>query len=225
MNSSQKGGKSKSSRSSSSKSKKGGNFLGSASELFVPTGWESFATAAALVGIDQAAAALRRGKSEKREKSSGMKGGAPGTNLKNRHPYEILSGIRPDVDNEAIIILGNTRNLTNAFLRLYNYAYSLDSEKEKQLQLRIKLNNLLKKEIEYRKKILKLIHNEGITPSFVRSIESFIELGVNVNMDIKRFQLYYNSMHAVQPNWNKSSINETLENINRKYSNKNKYPN
>ena len=72
MNSSQTGGKSKSSRSSSSKSKKGGNFLGSASELLVPTGWESFATAAALVGIDQVDSALRRKKSEK---SSAKKGG------------------------------------------------------------------------------------------------------------------------------------------------------
>ena len=72
MNSSQKGGKSKSSKSSSSKSKKGGNFLGSVSELFVPTGWESFATAAGLLAIDRADAAFRRS----RNSSKKQKGGA-----------------------------------------------------------------------------------------------------------------------------------------------------
>jgi hypothetical protein len=69
MNSSQKGGKSK---SSSYKSKKGGNFLGSVSELFVPTGWESFATAAGLLAIDRADAAFRRS----RNSSKKQKGGA-----------------------------------------------------------------------------------------------------------------------------------------------------
>jgi hypothetical protein len=72
MNSSQNGGKSKSSKSSSSKSKKGGNFLGSVSELFVPTGWESFATAAGLLAADRAAAAFRKS----RNSSKKQKGGA-----------------------------------------------------------------------------------------------------------------------------------------------------
>ena len=72
MNSSQNGGKSKSSKSSSSRSKKGGNFLGSVSELFVPTGWESFATAAGLLAIDRADAAFRRS----RNSSKKQKGGA-----------------------------------------------------------------------------------------------------------------------------------------------------
>jgi len=71
MNSSQNGGKSKSSRSSSSKSKKGGNFLGSASELFVPTGWESFATAAGLLAIDRADAAFRRSRNSNKKQKGG----------------------------------------------------------------------------------------------------------------------------------------------------------
>ena len=71
MNSSQKGGKSKSSRSSSSKSKKGGNFLGSVSELFVPTGWESFATAAGLLAIDRADAAFRRSRNSNKKQKGG----------------------------------------------------------------------------------------------------------------------------------------------------------
>jgi hypothetical protein len=72
MNSSQKGGKSKSSKSSSSKSKKGGNFLGSVSELFVPTGWENFATAAGLLAADRAVASFR----SSRNSSKKQKGGA-----------------------------------------------------------------------------------------------------------------------------------------------------
>jgi hypothetical protein len=71
MNSSQKAGKSK-----SSKTKKGGNFLGAVGDLVAPTGWGSFATAAVLVGMDQADSALRRKKSEKSSaKKGGMRGG------------------------------------------------------------------------------------------------------------------------------------------------------
>ena len=69
---SQQGGKSKSSKS---KSKKGGNFLGSVSELFVPTGWETFATTAGLFALDRADAALRRGKSSAKKGGNKMRGG------------------------------------------------------------------------------------------------------------------------------------------------------
>ena len=71
MNSSQNSGKSKSSKNSSSKSKKGGNFLGSVSELFVPTGWESFATAAGLLAIDRADAAFRRSRNSSKKQKGG----------------------------------------------------------------------------------------------------------------------------------------------------------
>ena len=47
------------------KLKKGGNFLGSVGELVAPTGWESFASAAALLAIGKAEDSLRRGKKEK----------------------------------------------------------------------------------------------------------------------------------------------------------------
>jgi len=57
---------------SSSSCKKGGNFLGTVGELVAPTGWETFATAAGLLALDRADAALRRGKSKK---SSAKKGG------------------------------------------------------------------------------------------------------------------------------------------------------
>jgi hypothetical protein len=52
--------------------KKGGNFLGTVGDLVAPTGWGPFATAAGLLALDRADAALRRGTKEKKEK---MKGG------------------------------------------------------------------------------------------------------------------------------------------------------
>jgi len=66
---------------SKSSSKKGGNFLGAVGDLVAPTGWGPFATAAGLLALDRADAALRRGKSEKSsEKSSAKKGGMRGGN-------------------------------------------------------------------------------------------------------------------------------------------------
>jgi hypothetical protein len=81
--------------------KKGGNFLGSIGELVAPTGWGSFATAAALVGIDQADAALRRGKSTK---SSAKKGGMEPFNstpqkLIKTAPYTSLPSIHARTNN------------------------------------------------------------------------------------------------------------------------------
>ena len=63
----------KKSTTARSKSKaKGGNFLGAVGDLVAPTGWGPFATAAGLLALDRADAALRRGTKEKKEK---MKGG------------------------------------------------------------------------------------------------------------------------------------------------------
>jgi len=62
--------------SKKSSSKKGGNFLGAVGDLVAPTGWGPFATAAGLLALDRADAALRRGKSEKSSaKKGGMRGG------------------------------------------------------------------------------------------------------------------------------------------------------
>jgi len=66
------GGKYKKTNSkSSSKLKKGGNFLGSIGELVAPTGWESFVTTAGLFALDRADASFRR---VKKEKKNTMKG-------------------------------------------------------------------------------------------------------------------------------------------------------
>ena len=59
-------------------SKKGGNFIGTVGDLVAPTGWGPFATAAGLLALDRADAALRRGKSTKSSaKKGGMMGGDP----------------------------------------------------------------------------------------------------------------------------------------------------
>jgi hypothetical protein len=100
MNSSQNGGKSKSSQS---KSKKGGNFLGSVSELFVPTGWESFATTAGLLAVDRASAAFRRSqKSSKKQKG--------GTDIDGHETFEQMDGM---LDNMQLDTDSSTPEMMN----------------------------------------------------------------------------------------------------------------
>ena len=96
----------KSSTTTRSKSKtKGGNFLGSVGDLVAPTGWGPFATAAGLLALDRADAALRRGTKEKKEKMKGgkkMKGG----DCKNLRPSESLiftKGIAENYNNYKIL--------------------------------------------------------------------------------------------------------------------------
>jgi hypothetical protein len=50
------------------KAKKGGNFLGTVSELFAPAGWESFVTAAGLLALDRTDNFLRKKKDSKKQK-------------------------------------------------------------------------------------------------------------------------------------------------------------
>jgi len=50
------------------KTKKGGNFLGTVSELFAPAGWESFVTAAGLLALDRTDNFLRKSKDSKKQK-------------------------------------------------------------------------------------------------------------------------------------------------------------
>jgi hypothetical protein len=99
----QQGGKSKSSKSSktskTSKSKKGGNFLGSVSELFVPTGWENFATAAGLLAIDRADAAFRRS----RNSSKKQKGGA---DIDGHESIENMENLMQELDSESFDLEG-----------------------------------------------------------------------------------------------------------------------
>ena len=71
-----------------SSSKKGGNFLGAVGDLVAPTGWGPFATAAGLLALDRADAALRRGKSTK-SSAKKMSGGVDNNSLGNLRPSYI----------------------------------------------------------------------------------------------------------------------------------------
>jgi len=97
-------------------SKKGGNFLGSIGELVAPTGWGSFATTAALVGIDQADSAFRMRKSTKSSVKKMSGGGAEG----NKNPLDILI--------EKYKIIKNTKNRkipVNFYNNAMSYLYLL----------------------------------------------------------------------------------------------------
>jgi hypothetical protein len=200
MNSLQKGGKTK---SSSSKSKKGGNFLGSVSELFVPTGWESFATTAGLFAIDRADAALRR----KNEKSS-VKKMSGGSEINLTHYLEISK---------------TNRYLTNSFIRLYYKAFNFLDPNEAR-QLRELINIFITKEINYREKIYSGLRDD-LKPLLANSINNLRDLQKYGNGDFETFEQYVIMMESLLPNINKSSFTKTLENISAIYSNKNKYPN
>jgi len=94
--------KTKKSTTTRSKSKaKGGNFLGAVGDLVAPTGWGPFATAAGLLALDRADAALRRGTKEKKEKMKGgkkMKGGNC-DNMSNKTHESSVFVKRPDALN------------------------------------------------------------------------------------------------------------------------------
>jgi hypothetical protein len=218
MNSLQKAGKSKSSRS-----KKGGNILGTVGDLVAPTGWGSFATAAALVGIDQVDSALRRKKSEKSSaKKGGMRGGDP--------------------MEEARLIQQNNSNLIYAFLRLCGYAFTLENKDE----MYQKLKTLLEKEIKYRKKIRSLIQNQE-TITFLDESLVVLEYLYNfankmhiyskhklINNDkreifrnyekLSKYRHDYLENHPNIKNNDLSPYNKTLSNLEEKYLN-NKYKN
>ena len=214
MNSSQKGGKSKSSKNSSSKSKKGGNFLGSVSELFVPTGWESFATAAGLLAIDRADAALRR----KREKSSVKKGG--------------MRGGDPMEDAEKI--KENNPHLINSFLQLCGRIFILPEEEK--IRMISKLNTLIKKEIKYRQTILELIQDEEMKEFLRKSLDPLIymlSLLIKNKRNAQNYPIFtqyrenfrYIHRHQLPEETPNLKHNKILSNLDNIYSNKNKYPN
>ena len=73
------GSKTKVTKTKNSKTKKhkGGNFLGVIEDLVAPSGWQTFATAAALLAIDRADAAYRRNKTNKSDKKIITSGDVP----------------------------------------------------------------------------------------------------------------------------------------------------
>jgi len=212
MNSSQKGGKSKSSKNSSSKSKKGGNFLGSVSELFVPTGWESFATAAGLLAIDRVDAALRRKSEKSSVKKGGMRGGTP--------------------MEDAEKIKENNPHLINSFLKLCGRTFILPEDEKKRMIS--KLNTLIKKEIKYRLTILGLIQDEEMK-KFLRESLDTLEYMLGLVIKNKRNDQNYPIFTQYRKNFRYShqlpqetpnlKHNKILSNLDNIYSNSSRYPN
>lgn len=97
--------KTKKSSTTRSKSKaKGGNFLGAVGDLVAPTGWGPFATAAGLLALDRADAALRRGTKEKKEK---MKGGKKS---EKKSEKKMKGGELTCIQNQPIYIPRNTND-------------------------------------------------------------------------------------------------------------------
>ena len=96
-----------------SSSKKGGNFLGAVGDLVAPTGWGPFATAAGLLALDRADAALRRGNSVKNSaKKGGMRGG-----FTIEHLQKIQKNFESKNSNDLSVYISENYN---KFLKLYN---------------------------------------------------------------------------------------------------------
>jgi hypothetical protein len=106
--------------------KKGGNFLGAVGDLVAPTGWGSFATAAALVGIDQADAAFRRRKSEKSSaKKGGMRGGYFSVDYLKEIERNIIEKIKTN-KKAADIIISQYNRFFSSFM---SYLRTNDNDK------------------------------------------------------------------------------------------------
>lgn len=175
------GGKYKKTNSkSSSKTKKGGNFLGSIGELVAPTGWESFVTTAGLFALDRADAALRR---EKKEKKNTMKGGhkskaekekmrrfreimgwklIQGSNSYNRDQSPFMAGDTVNSSKKKIIFYPND-DLINYIIeqdKIHEYKTPISVELFKQLESNFKniMNNIKKEQEELNK--IQLAKNE-----------------------------------------------------------------
>ena len=144
-------------------SKKGGNFLGAVGDLVAPAGWGSFATAAALVGIDQADAAFRMRKSTKSSVKK-MNGGAEG----NKNPLDILI--------EKYKIIKNTKN-RKIPVNYYNNAMSY-------------LYLLRKKNMSKFKSELKRFEDEQINNSKFYKIPLYTPEIYNSNLFLSNIKLY-----------------------------------
>jgi hypothetical protein len=185
---SQQGRKSKSSKS---KSKKGGNFLGSVSELFVPTGWETFATTAGLFALDRADAALRRGKSSAKKGGSNMRGGTT----------------EDDVD----ALLSTDAAFLNKLKQNWSTAYSERVAAKFETHLYVKdIENEIDREILKRKQLLDIVINEyeSIKKKLSRSITR-LEQEKQKNSKSgyrkeKNFQNFYNEKLARQKKTNET---------------------
>jgi hypothetical protein len=185
-------------------SKKGGNFLGAVGDLVAPAGWGSFATAAALVGIDQADAAFRRKKSGKSSaKKGGMKDGTHTTNLRKKYPYTLLPLYGPDEEAKEIL------NKNEEFLRELFNRYSripLESRIENE---EVNIDTMLEQEKNKREALLKRVSDSNIQRRLKRSI---IRIQQQLDKTPKRHARIFMDVQRLR---NKDSHN-TIINLNYK---------
>jgi len=136
---------------SKTSTKKGGNFLGTVGDLVAPTGWGPFATAAGLLALDRADAALRRGKSTK---SNAKKGGMRGGN---------------QYDDEARLILETSnQEIVNKYQQNLNNAYKKGKQGE---YIALDLYKELEQKINEREKLLELVSDTNIKNRLQSSIK------------------------------------------------------
>jgi hypothetical protein len=165
-------------------SKKGGNFLGAVGELVAPTGWEGFATAAGLLAIDRADAALRRGKSTK---STAKKGGMKGGN---------------EYDDEATRILETSnQDIVNKFQQNLSESYKMGKQGDYE---RVDLDIELRKKINERQRLLPLVSDTNIKKKLKSSIKRLKQ--TLYQEDLKNYRAYKNISKTNNPNrqlnWN-----------------------
>jgi hypothetical protein len=145
-----KGGQSKTSSKKTS-SKKGGNFLGAVGDLVAPTGWESFATAAGLLAIDRADAALRRGKSVKNSAKKMSGGMDPPSLVKNTSGNFVTDWGNGTSNNKRLQELYKILNLRTD---KNSVSYKALLEQIKNLEKEIERKKILKQKKEENNKII-----------------------------------------------------------------------
>jgi len=187
---------------SKTSTKKGGNFLGTVGDLVAPTGWGPFATAAGLLALDRADAALRRGKSTK---SSAKKGGMRGGN---------------EFDDEARRILENDKELHKMYKTLYKYAFSSRiSDRNATGAYCAEIDEYIDKEIQNRKNLIKGMTDETLKREIKNSIT-----------ELERLQFVGSNSPSIFHNYKNLSTNESVimgyyEIFKRMYRKPNKYKN
>jgi hypothetical protein len=164
--------------------KKGGNFLGAVGDLVAPTGWGPFATAAGLLALDRADAALRRGKSEK---SSAKKGGMRGGN---------------EYDDEATRILETSNQyIVNKFQQNLSESYKMGKQGDYE---RWELDTQLGKKIDERQRLLPLVSDTNIKKRLKSSIKRLRQR--LLQEEIKTHRVHANFLKKNNPNtqlnWN-----------------------
>ena len=137
------------------KTKKGGNFLGTVSELFAPAGWENFVTAAGLLALDRTDNYLRKSKDSKKQrggeevKMEEMDGGARkrSSSRKQRggsdghHTVEALDAMMGSEEPEMTSQTGGAKKKKGKGRKQCGGEFISDDKKQQFLELYNRTNN------------------------------------------------------------------------------------